>query len=141
MMPEAGTPRWASDEVVRAALAYAAVPGAVAALALVWLLAPLTDGEALARADGLSRWLQAAMTAVIGFYFGQLGTRRAEQRAKAAEGAAARAASSVTPFEELAEATERRVAAFERALERARVDPSLSAKLDELLRESEGEDG
>lgn len=130
-------PRAGRDEVVRAVLAFAAVPGALVALALLWLLAPLTTGEALARVDGISRWLQAAMTAVIGFYFGQLGTRRAELRAREAEESVARTVSAVPNLASMAERAEDRVTLITDLLERLDEDPAMRGKVEDLMREVE----
>ena len=74
--------RWYADDVVRGFLGLFVVPASLIAIAVVWV----ATGDPV-RADGTSRWLQAIIIAVLGFYFGNADAsraRRAERQAIAA---------------------------------------------------------
>src|SRR5437762_769261 len=92
--------------VVRAVLAFAGVPGII--LALLALFALTSD---YTRVDALSRVLQGAMLAIIGFYFGRVDVSRAYRAAETARSDAAELADDARTVaaaaEKVSERTER----------------------------------
>ena len=75
---------WHADETVRGFLGWFVVPACLVTLAAVW-----ATTEDVARADGMSRWLQALIVAVLGFYFGNADAARARRAEREAMGAKA----------------------------------------------------
>lgn len=129
---EKAAPRWASEPVIRAVLALAGVPGVI--LGLVALYAVTAD---VARVDALSRVLQGAMLAILGFYFGRVGVDRALSEAEEARremtAVAGQAAVIAGQVDRTAEWLER----AEQVLDLVDLDPQLKARLEELRRKME----
>lgn len=123
------TPAWASEPVVRAVLALAGVPGVLVALLVLFAL----TGD-VARVDALSRALQGAMLAILGFYFGRVDVGRAQREADEAKAKVVAAVDRATAVVGLAERTEDHAARAEQVLEAVERDPQLRARIDELMR-------
>jgi hypothetical protein len=124
--------RWWSDEVVRGALALAAVPGVILGLVVVYVAT--TD---VARVDALARVLQAAMLTVIGFYFGRSGVERAQLAADEARSAVAAVSAKAEQVARVVEETGASSVRARRVLAAVEADEALKERVDEALRRME----
>jgi hypothetical protein len=127
-MDEEG-PGWASEPVVRAVLAFAGVPGII--LALAGLYAATQD---IARVDALSRVLQGAMLAIIGFYFGRVDVGRAYREAERARKDMGAVRDRAVAVSDAVQRTTERAERAERILELAETDRILRERIEELSR-------
>lgn len=120
---------------MRAVLAFAAVPGIL--LGLVALYAVTRTVE---RVDALSRVLQGAMLAIIGFYFGRVGVARVEREADDARAQVSAVAGRASDIAAQSARTEEWVERAATVLSLVEKDDVLRRRLEELLRQVEADD-